>query len=363
MINIDNTQQLLDSQGGDVVITSIHKFPDQIASSLSDIIKLDLPTNYSSIKNIVYCGMGGSRFPGLILYQLYKSSIKVPFEFCDDYILPGSVNQDTLVVLSSYSGTTEEVLYTAQLAKDKSAKIIGFSVGGPLRDWLENNHYPHYTFDQQFNPSGQPRMGFGYTMGSMLGILIKLNLLNFQTNQVDFVNEINKDIANLKTISKSYDVDVSIQNNLAKQMATSMKDHYPYLIVSEHLVGVGNCFQNQINETSKNISSYRVIPELNHHLMEGLQFPQDHATMALFVTFYSSLYHERIQKRFSITEGVVKQNNINVIRHNLVSETMFGQVLELSVFGSYVTMYLAGLYGVDPSKVPYVDYFKAQLKK
>ena len=54
-------------------------------------------------------------------------------------------------------------------------------------------------------------------------------------------------------------------------MAQKIINKYPYYIVSEFLTGVGNTIVNQTNETAKSISSFRVIPELNHHLMEGLK--------------------------------------------------------------------------------------------
>lgn len=363
MIQLDNTQHLLASLGGDAVLASVQRFPDQIMGALRGVLQLNYPADYVNVKNIVFCGMGGSRFPGLIVYYLYKPQFRVPFEVCDDYTLPGSVNEHTLVVLSSYSGTTEEVLSCAQSAKDKGAKIVGFSVGGPLKEWLQINNYPFYQFNPDHNPSGQPRMGFGYTAGSFLGILVGLGLLSDVSSKEHFVANIEKEMDGALTTTKMFDVSTPETENPAKLLAVRLKDRYPYLLLSEHLTGVGNCFQNQINETSKNISSYRIIPEINHHLMESLQFPEAHRSMALFVSLFSELYSERIKKRFVITEDVVKKNGIEVYRHTILSTTKLAQVVELSMFGSYVTMYLAGLYGVDPTKIPFVDYFKAELKK
>jgi glucose/mannose-6-phosphate isomerase len=362
MITIDTTQQLWQGLGGEVVLNSIRGLSKQVSDSLDSVLALDFPAHYKSCSSIVFCGMGGSRFPGLIAYYLYKSELKVPFEICDDYILPGSVGENTLVVLSSYSGTTEEVLHCAQLAKEKSALITGFCVGGPLSEWFKKEGLPHHVFNEDHNPSKQPRMGFGYTFGSFLGILVALDLLRLDSKE-QFLAHVRQEISSISKVEERFDVSVQTDQNLAKQMALKIQDHYPYYVVAEHLTGVGNCVQNQTNETGKNISSYRVISEINHHLMEGLQFPTDHKKMALFVTMFSSLYSQKIQKRFDITEDVVRQNGIEVVRNTLLSSTKLGQVFELLVFSSCVTMYLAGIYGVKPEKIPYVDYFKAQLKK
>ena len=362
MVDIDNTQQLLASLGGAADFNSIRGLSLQVSDSLDSVLRINFPSRYKNCSNIVFCGMGGSRFPGLIAYYLYKSKLKIPFEVCDDYTLPGSVGEKTLVVLSSYSGTTEEVLSCAEVAKQKQAMITGFCVGGPLGSWLEAEGLPHHVFNEEHNPSKQPRMGFGYTFGSFLGILVSLELLKMESKK-QFLEEIQQELFDVSRLEKKFDVEIKSESNIAKQMALEIHDHYPYFVVAEHLTGVGNCLQNQTNETAKNISSYRVISEINHHLLEGLQFPADHKKMALFVTAFSSLYSPRIQKRFEITEDVVRQNHIKVVRYTLESGTRLGQVFELLALSSFVTMYLAAIHGVDPEKIPFVDYFKAQLKK
>lgn len=361
MKNIDDTKELLENLGGEKVVDSVRGMAKQVSTSLEETIALRFPSQYNNIHNIVYCGMGGSRFPGLILYYLYKQQFRVPFEVCDDYLLPGSVGKNTLVVLSSYSGTTEEVLRCAKDAKEKSAYITGFCGGGPLGEWLKAEGYPHYVFDETHNPSGQPRMGFGYALGSFLGILLNLSLL--QDEPVGkLLNQIRQEVDAVPATARMFDVDVPQKHNPAKQLAQEIQNRYPYYIVAEHLTGVGNCMQNQTNETAKNISSFRVLPELNHHLMEGLQYPQAHRDIAVFITFFSSLYSAKMQKRVDVTEDVVRKNKIRVVRYALRSATKLGQVFEMLLLSSFVTMYLAAIYGTNPEEVPYVDYFKAQLR-
>ena len=38
-----------------------------------------------------------------------------------------------------------------------------------------------------------------------------------------------------------------------------------------------------------------------------------------------------------------------------------GQVFEVLALGSFLSLYLAVLYDVDPSVIPWVDYFKQKL--
>lgn len=362
MINLDDTQKIMSSQGGDAVIRSVRSLLDQVKVSYTDSGSMNLPDSYKNVDNVCFCGMGGSRFPGLIVSSLYKDLLKVPVTICDDYVLPGFVDDKTLVVLSSYSGTTEEVLHLAKDAKAHGAKIAGFCMGGELGAWLKNEDLPSYIFEPILNPSGQPRIGFGYAIGATISIFASLGFIKGES--YDNLKKAIADVClNLAPFNNSFGFDSPETKNPAKKIAHKLHEKYPYFVVSEHLTGVGNAIQNQINETSKNISSYRVIPELNHHLMEGLANPESHKNIATFLMIESSLYHERVSKRFVVTQDVVKQNGISVLTYQTKGLSKLSDALEVAMLGSYVSMYLGALYGVDPAKIPYVDYFKEQMKK
>lgn len=356
MLDLDNKEDVIKSQGGESVIKSVDALQDQLRQSFNESSEIVFSDNYRSAKNIVICGMGGSRFPSLIISKLFKEKFSVPYEIVDDYILPGYVNKETLVILSSYSGTTEEVIACANKALEKQAIVTGITTGGELADIFTKNSISFYLFDPIFNPSNQPRIGFGYMVGGHLGLLINLGLIN------ENPDEIKKAIDNLKDIISNLRLGVGKIDNPAKKMAEDLLDKYPYYIVSEFLAGVGNALANQTNETAKNISSFRIIPELNHHMMEGLKHPLMLKDIAVFVFFFSNLYSERIQKRFKITRDVVEQNSIKTLWHELKGKNKIEQVFELMAFGSYLSMYLAALRKEDPTVIPFVDYFKEQLK-
>lgn len=357
MINLDNSEEIKKTQGGDAVLTSVDSLIKQLTQSFTEASSVVFPEEYKNVRNVVVCGMGGSRFPGLILNFLFKDNISVPYTVNDDYILPGYVNKDTLVILSSYSGTTEEVIHCAQEAVKRGAKVTGVTSGGEVKNMLESLKAPAYYFNPVHNPSGQPRIGFGYLVGGHLGLLKALSFITVTSD------EINSALTDTEQIVESFKISVATKDNPAKQISAKIYGRYPYYIVSEFLTGVGNAIGNQTNETAKSISSFRVIPELNHHLMEGLKFPTEHNKMALFVFFYSTLYSEQIKKRFAITKDVVEQNGIETLWYELKGKTKVEQSFELMGLGGYITMYLAALYEQDPTIIPYVDYFKKKLKE
>lgn len=357
MINLDNKEEVIKSQGGENVIKSVNFLKDQLSQSFNEAIAINYPSQYKNAKKIIICGMGGSRFPSLIISKLFKDKFKVPYEIVDDYLLPGYVDEETLVVLSSYSGTTEEILSCAKNALSKQALITGITAGGDLLNFFNANRLPFYLFDPKYNPSNQPRIGFGYMVGGHLGILINLGYIDEKKDLI------NTSIEKLNGLIASYLIDVKTSENPVKKLAKEIVNKYPYYIVSEFLTGVGNAIANQTNETAKTISSYRVIPELNHHMMEGLKHPSELSGLAIFIFFYSKFYSERIKRRFLITKDVVEQNKIKTIWHELIGENKIEQTFELMAFGSYLSMYLAALQNEDPTIIPYVDYFKNKLKE
>lgn len=357
MIDLNDSASITQAQGGDGVLKSVDAFHLQLQQAFEESTSLQFPNEYKQAKNIVVCGMGGSQWPAFTIKELFRDTLRVPYSIVSDYVLPGYVNRDSLVIFSSYSGTTEESISCAEQAKQKGAMLTGIASGGPVIEELKNAQKPCYQFNPIHNPSGQPRIGFGYGVGGHIGILTQLGILGIDKK------EITTAIGKVPQLLENCKIQVPVDQNPAKQLAQKLYEKYPYYIVAEFLTGVGNAIQNQTNETAKEISSFRVIPELNHHMMEGLKFPTGHREMALFVFFFSKLYTSSIQKRFHITKDVVEQNKIETLWMELKGETKIEQVFELMGIGSYMSMYLAALYEQNPAAIPYVDYFKKKLKE
>jgi len=356
MLDLDSEKNLKKIDKKDV-LGSIRKFADQIEQSWNEVHSIKLPNSCSEAENIVITGMGGSALGGRILDSLLESKIRVPMEIFNGYHLPHYVNQKSLVIVSSYSGGTEETVSCLEEALHKKAQIFGIATGGKLAEILEDNKIPSYIFEPKANPSGQPRLALGYSVAAILALLSKCSFVTMHET------EINDAIKLVRDFTIEFDVDRKSHENLAKSTARKLKNKIPILIASEHLVGASHAFGNQINETAKNFSVYFGIPELNHHLMEGLRNPAAAKEFLYFFLFESKLYSERVQKRYLVTKDVLAKNEVQSGGYILRSDTKLDQVFELLTFGSFIQFYLAMLYEIDPSPVPWVDYFKSELAK
>jgi glucose/mannose-6-phosphate isomerase len=92
--------------------------------------------DYENIEHIVIAGMGGSGAIGDILSAIL-SKTKIHVNVIKGYILPTTVDVNTLVITISVSGNTVETLSALKSAHKKRSKIIAFSSGGKISEYCK----------------------------------------------------------------------------------------------------------------------------------------------------------------------------------------------------------------------------------
>lgn len=354
MNKLDSLEELkkFDEKG---VISSIKMLPQQASQAWEEINDLKFSKKLSGAKNIVVCGMGGSALGGRVVDSFVEKKIRAPIEIFTQYFVPNYVNQDTLVILSSYSGNTEEAISCAYDAVKRNAKIFGITTGGKMADFLKKENKDVYIYEPTFNPSKMPRLAIGYSIFAILALLSKTQFITLTENEIQTALEA------LSAYIKEFGPRSKVDNNLAKRLALKLQNKIPVLVSSEHLLGVTHVFKNQLNETAKTFSNLFDLPELNHHLLEGLKLPAKSKEVLHFLFLYSKLYTDRVAKRYPITQDVVEKNSVSHSLYSFNSNTKLEQILELLCLGSFASLYLAVLTGTDPSEIPWVDYFKKKL--
>ena len=354
MHKLDDKKRItrLDQSG---IASSIESLGLQFRQAWEEATKIVIPKSYRKIDTILINGMGGSALGGHIIEALYGEKLSVPIKVINSYVLPGFVDSRTLYIISSYSGTTEEPISTFHAARKRKAKILLIGAGGTIAHYAKHYRVPAYIFKPQFNPSNQPRMGLGYSIAGQLAMLKRDGLLKVGNN------EMKKVIDNVVGLHRKFGIKVPFRKNEAKKIAQKLYGKIPIIIGAGHLTQNAHVLANQINENSKVFSMYFVVPELNHHLMEGMRFPVTNKKQLHFLCIESSKYLKKVQKRFVITKKVLSKNSIHHSTYTATGATKLHQVFELLVFGSYMNFYMSMLYGIDPAPIPYVDYFKKQL--
>ena len=350
--NIEEIRKL-DSKS---MLGSLELLSAQVEEVLGCAKNLKIPASYKKVKNIVVLGMGGSALGAHILKSVFFNKLKAPLEIVNRYHVPEYVDKNSFVVVSSYSGTTEEPVYAMKEAYKRKAKLAIITSGGDLAKFSSAAKIPALVFSTNNNPCGSPRMGLGYSIVGQMVLFAKAGLISLSPKNV-------KDIV---SVLKKYDTEFGASNvgkNLAKEMAKNLFGRNVWYLGAEHLAGNVHAAANQTNENAKRFAGYFLIPELNHHLLEGMIYPENNKQNLGFVLVESSLYDMRIQKRFDVTKKVLDKNQIKYWSYKTTEKDKLLQACEVLVFGSYVSYYGALLQGIDPTAIPFVDFFKEQLKK
>ena len=330
----------------DTALESIKLIPKQVQQTWDEMMALKLPKEFKNQNLIAISGMGGSIYNYYFLESVFKNELIKPLMKINNYGLPGFVNENTLFIASSYSGTTEEVIFNLKEALKRKAKCVAFAAGGPLLELAKSENIPFYHFEPKFNPSGQPRMGQGYMLFGALGFLANLGYLKSQVD-LDFLASLSQESTALQ--------------QKAQELAEKLLDNELFFVAADHLAANAHILRNQTNETAKLYANYNLLPELNHHLMEGLKQPSNRNR--IFVFLNSQLYQQRNQQRLELTKEVIVKNGYKIVEFVPEESSALAQFVEVLIWGGYLTYELGVKYHEDPNLIPWVDYFKNKLGK
>ncbi len=334
---------------------SIFRLPEQLERAWGQGRTLRIPTSYRSVEHVVVAGMGGSGLAGHIVQSSFADSLAAPLFVLNGDRLPAFVNAKTLVIVVSFSGQTEESLSVYREARARRSKRAAITSGGTLGRYAKEDGVPLYRFDPVANPSGRPRVGGGYLLGGLLSILGGAGILAIGKQEME------RALARCKMSAVGLSQATPLAKNPAKQLARELVGRLPVLIGSLEYSGNLHAWANSLNETAKTFSAYFTLPELNHHLLEGLSHPREAKRLLRFVGVRPA--GGRLERRYELTRRIALKHGLRWIESPLSSSTKLAAVFELLLLGNFVAYYLALENQENPSPNPWVDYFKRQLAK
>ncbi len=223
------------------MLAEIQGLPGQ----LMDAWKLGLGYGAPVVKNItslVIAGMGGSAMGADLLASYAAPICPIPILTLRDYHLPvWSKGPGVLVVASSHSGNTEEVLSVYQQALENKCSLMVISTGGKLAQKALEDSLPLWTFIHH----GHPRAAVGFSFGLLLALVVKLGLIPSQDTLV------NSAVNAMQKLQSSMNVDVPVKKNPAKRMAGQLMNRWVTVIAADYLLPVARRYKTQINELAK----------------------------------------------------------------------------------------------------------------
>lgn len=292
-------------------------------------------------KHTIVCGMGGSHLAPWFL-QVYGNRTDIIIH--RDYGLPNlssEVYQDALVILSSHSGGTEEVLDSGREALARGLPIAASSTGGKLIEFARKHSIPHVVF---------PHMDLQPRVAAPLSLLAVTALLQ------DTALEAEIRAAGLA-------IDSHAHASEGARIGALLTQKVPLIYASAANAPLAYIWKIKINETGKVPAFQNVFPEMNHNELCGFDVVE--STRAISAQMHAifledSADHPRNQKRMQAAAEILVSKGIPVERVQLSGEG-FTKLFNTANMADWVALTLAGNYGVPDEAVPLIEDFKKRI--
>lgn len=334
----------------------IESFPDQCQDAKCIGDEFELPQGFKrSYKNIVCTGLGGSAIGADLVRSYIAEDIQIPVLVNRNYTLPNFVTEDTLVIVSSYSGNTEETLSAYREAVSRGSNIIVATSGGKLEKAAKEDDLPCLTIPGGF----PPRCALGYSFFPLLTILAKIGIIK---DQAVFIDEAIHNLRKLKDSKIGYKV--MHKDNPAKIMAAEILGKLPVIYAGQdHIDAVVTRWRGQLAENSKTLSSGHLFPEMNHNEIVGWENPKEVLKECVAIILRDAADHPRISKRMDVTKNLLKKDKVKVLEVSSSGKELLARIFSLVYIGDFVSFYLAILNGIDPTPVKKITMIKKELAK
>ena len=311
-----------------------------------------ITTSYPKPRNIIIAGMGGSAIGGEILKDWARGKICVPIEVNREYHLPVYANEETLVLVTSYTGDTEETLSALLDALRNKCMIYCITSGGTLMRIAECLNIPYLRV-----PAGMPpRAALPYMFIPLLMFLEKIGL-----SEVSL--EFSEAFSIIEKIEKQNAAKTPVVDSLVKTLAVNIEGVIPMVYGFGIYSGVARRFKQQINENAKMVSKWDNLPELNHNEIVGYEKSEKYKDQLAAIFIRDKDEPIEIHSRIEITKKLIGASGVSLYEVWSQGKSNLAKMLSVIAVADFLSNYLAILRGVDPTPVQTIDKLKDSLKK
>ncbi len=331
----------------------IKGLPDQLLKAWELGFKLDLNIA-GPVNRVVVSGMGGSAIGADLMASFLSNRVTVPVVVNRDYGLPAfAFGKDTLVIISTHSGNTEEALSALEEAVRSGCQVLVVTTGGRALADAQTLGIPSWVFIHK----GQPRAAVGFSFGLLLALFVRLGLVS------DLDREVRETVKCMRELGRELDREVPITSNSAKRLAGQLVDRHIVFVASGFMAPVARRWKCQVNEVAKAVATFEYLPEADHNTLAGIYFPETILDQVATIFLFADQDHARNQKRVLQTRQVMLEEGLNTDLLEARGTSRLSQMWTMILFGDYVAFYLALLYEVDPTAIPPIVTLKDAMSK
>lgn len=338
----------LDSQN---MLGEMNGLPEQLETAWAEAQGFPLD-GYQDVRQVIVAGMGGSAI-GADLVKAYTAPLStVSLEVHRDYGLPAwAEGPETLVIVSSHSGNTEETLSAMDAALERGCSLLAITTGGKIAERARESGVGLWVFQHQ----GQPRAAVGYSFALLLNVFSRLGFIP------DPLAEINDAVQAMQGQRELLSPELPDHQNPAKRMAGQVIDCWVSVFGADFLAPVARRWKGQISEIAKAWGQYEDLPEANHNTLAGVVNPENVLLKTMAIFLEANHNHPRNKRRIELTKKNFMLEGISTDLIQAQGESRLAQMWTLIQFGDYTAYYLAMAYDVDPTPVAAIENLKREL--
>jgi glucose/mannose-6-phosphate isomerase len=266
-------------------------------------------------------------------------------------VLPAYVDARSLVLASSNSGNTEEILSATDAAIAAGAKCVVMTTGGKLLEVAQRHGLPVFTYAY----TGEPRSALGWSFASLLAICGRAGVLP------DAGADLRGAAEHMRSLRREIAADVPEASNAAKRMARRLHGKLPAFIGAEALTPVAYRWRTQVNENAKSWGIADELPEMNHNAQAGYGLAKEALPLLHIVFLRHASAHARVALRVEATSKTMRGAGVATEILDVPGPSVLAQMLWAVHFGDFASYYLSVLNGVDASPVPGIESLKKAL--
>ena len=322
----------------------MYKVYDNWPNLAKKVYSSDLESaNFENIDHIVFAGMGGSGAIG-DLFSSILSKTNIHVSVVKGYLLPKTVDKNTLVVITSVSGNTVETLTILESAQKLDCQIIVFSSGGKMKRFCIDNKINF----RIINLIHSPRASFVTYVYSILNVLHNI----LPIDKSDILSSIDSLFVIHKQISTHNLTDSNPAINLANWISQIPLIYYPHGLQSAAIR-----LKSSLQENSKIHAMTEDVIESCHNGIVAWE----HSSSVQPILLQGSDDYIKTKERFSIIEEYFTENKIDFKVINSENGNILTKLISLVYLFDYSTIYCAVLLHRDPSPVKSIDYIKSKI--
>ena len=301
------------------------------------------PVEFKNIEHIVFAGMGGSGALGDIFSSIL-SKTNVHVTLVKGYLLPKTVDSNTVVIPVSVSGDTVETLTVLESAKKLDCKIFSFSSGGKIEDYCFKNNINYRKIQQHLSP----RASFTEFLYSMLKVLEPMLPIEKQ--------DINESINQLEIICKNISSENLTDDNSSLKLAEWIKG-IPMIYYPWGLQAAAIRFKNSLQENAKIHAISEDVLEASHNGIVSWEKP----SIVQPILLQGEDDYKKTKERWKILKEYFKKNNIDYREINSIKGNILSKLINMIYLLDYASIYLAVLSKVDPTPISSIEFIKKKL--